>query len=116
MKDTGEGHHDDFMRAFFRLRVYGIGEISSWILPILNRVRAEAPNLPALGPTLAEANRVVLVGSFDLSPGFIIDGPLFSDSLDFRYRTQEIQSQPVWGRPSCARPVDGPDAYDQPSG
>lgn len=61
MKDTGEGHHDDFMRAFFRLRVHDIGEITSWILPILNRVRAEAPSLPALGPTLAEANRIVLV-------------------------------------------------------
>jgi len=63
MKDTGEGHHDDFMRAFFRLRVYDIGEITSWIMPILNRVRAEAPSLPALGPTLTEANRIVLVRS-----------------------------------------------------
>ena len=65
MKDTGEGHHDDFMRAFFRLRVHDIGEITSWILPILNRVRAEAPSLPALGPTLAEANRIILVRVFD---------------------------------------------------
>jgi nuclear pore complex protein Nup133 len=61
MKEVGEGHHDDFMRAFFRLRVHDIGELTSWMLPILNRVRAEAPSLPALGPTLAEANRIVLV-------------------------------------------------------
>jgi len=66
MKDTGEGHHDDFMRAFFRLRVHDIGEITSWVLPILNRVEAEAPSLPALGPTLAEANRIVLVRPFGL--------------------------------------------------
>ena len=85
MKDTGEGHHDDFMRAFFRLRVNGIGEIASWILPILNRVRAEAPNLPALGPTLAEANRVVLVSPFGLSPIPSIDDLLALDRLDFRH-------------------------------
>ena len=64
MKDAGEGHHDDFMRAFFRLRVQDIGEITSWIMPILDRVRAEAPSLPALGPTLAETNRIVLVRPF----------------------------------------------------
>lgn len=61
MKEIGEGHHDDFMRAFFRLRIQDIGKITSWILPILNRVKAEAPNLPALGPILAEANRIALV-------------------------------------------------------
>ena len=66
MRDIGEGHHDDFMRAFFRLRVQDIGEISSWILPILNRVKAEAPSPPALGPTLAEANKIVLVRWLDI--------------------------------------------------
>ena len=69
MKDIGEGHHDDFMRAFFRLRVQDIGEITSWILSILNRVRAEAPSLPALGPTLAEANKIVLVSWLRLFSG-----------------------------------------------
>jgi nuclear pore complex protein Nup133 len=67
MEEIGEGHHDDFMRAFFRLRVQDIGEITQCILSILNKVKEKAPSQSALGPTLAEANRSVLVRHFCLS-------------------------------------------------
>lgn len=72
MKDIGEGHHDDFMRAFFRLRVQDIGEITTWILPILNRVMAETPSLPAMGATLAEANKIVLVRWLELFSSLLL--------------------------------------------
>ena len=85
MDDIGEGHHDDFMRAFFRLRVQDIGEITTWILSILNRVKDKAPNLPALGPILAETNRIVLVCPLCLSPDSCTDLWLALDNFVFRY-------------------------------
>jgi nuclear pore complex protein Nup133 len=85
MDDIGEGHHDDFMRAFFRLRVQDIGEITTWILSILNRVKNKAPSLPALGPILAETNRIVLVRPFCLCLDSCADRWLLLDDFILRY-------------------------------
>lgn len=61
MEHVGEGHHEDFMRAFFRLRAQDVGELLAWTMSLLKRLEREAPSLPTLGPALCEANRAILV-------------------------------------------------------
>ncbi|KAI0322245.1 Non-repetitive/WGA-negative nucleoporin C-terminal-domain-containing protein [Amylostereum chailletii] len=58
MPQVGEGHHEDFMRAFFRLRVGDLGKLFPYLLDTYKRFRDEDP---ANAPTfLAESNNVVL--------------------------------------------------------
>lgn len=66
MDKVGEGHHEDFMRAFFRLKVQDVGELLAWIMSLLKRLEREAPSLPTISPALCEANRAVLVRSHSL--------------------------------------------------
>jgi nuclear pore complex protein Nup133 len=60
MNQVGEGHHDDLMRAFFRLRIADIGKL----LPhIRDDTRRQLGDLPAnMTDVLSEANGIVLVG------------------------------------------------------
>ena len=59
MNQVGEGHHDDLMRAFFRLRVADIGKL----LPhIRDGTRRQLGDVPAnLTDVLSEANGIILV-------------------------------------------------------
>ena len=59
MNQVGEGHHDDLMRAFFRLRVADIGKL----LPhIRDGTRRQLGDVPAnMTDVLSEANGIVLV-------------------------------------------------------
>jgi nuclear pore complex protein Nup133 len=59
MNHVGEGHHDDLMRAFFRLRVADIGKL----LPhIRDGTRRQLGDVPAnMTDVLSEANGIVLV-------------------------------------------------------
>ena len=59
MNQVGEGHHDDLMRAFFRLRVADIGRLLPHIRDGTRRQLGDVPaNLPGV---LSEANGIVLV-------------------------------------------------------
>jgi nuclear pore complex protein Nup133 len=59
MNQVGEGHHDDLMRAFFRLRVADIGRLLPHVRDGTRRLAREAP---AKQPDiLSEANRIILV-------------------------------------------------------
>ena len=59
MNQVGEGHHDDLMRAFFRLRIADIGKL----LPhIRDGTRRQLGDVPAnMTAVLSEANGIVLV-------------------------------------------------------
>jgi nuclear pore complex protein Nup133 len=59
MNQVGEGHHDDLMRAFFRLRVADIGKL----LPhIRDGTRRQLGDVPAnMTGVLSEANGIVMV-------------------------------------------------------
>lgn len=58
MNQVGEGHHDDLMRAFFRLRVADIGKL----LPhIRDGTRRQLGDVPAnMTDVLSEANGIIL--------------------------------------------------------
>jgi nuclear pore complex protein Nup133 len=59
MNQVGEGHHDDLMRAFFRLRVADIGRLLPHVRDGTRRLLGEAP---AKQPDiLSEANGIILV-------------------------------------------------------
>jgi nuclear pore complex protein Nup133 len=59
MNQVGEGHHDDLMRAFFRLRVADIGRLLPHVRDGTRRLLGEAP---AKRPdVLSEANGIILV-------------------------------------------------------
>lgn len=59
MNQVGEGHHDDLMRAFFRLRVADIGRLLPHVRDGTRRLLEETP---AKQPDiLSEANGIVLV-------------------------------------------------------
>ncbi|CAL1704556.1 unnamed protein product [Somion occarium] len=58
MTEVGEGHHEDLMRAFFRLKVDGLGDILPKVLSV---VRESAHDLTrSLLDAVPQANEVVL--------------------------------------------------------
>ncbi|KAF8478553.1 Non-repetitive/WGA-negative nucleoporin C-terminal-domain-containing protein [Russula ochroleuca] len=58
MNQVGEGHHDDLMRAFFRLRIADIGKLLPHIRDGTRRQLGDVPaNLPGV---LSEANGIIL--------------------------------------------------------
>lgn len=59
MNQVGQGHHDDLMRAFFRLRVADVGKL----LPhTRDGTRRQLGDVPAnMTDVLSEANGIVLV-------------------------------------------------------
>lgn len=59
MNSTGEGHHVDFLRAFFRLRVDDLGRLLPYVMDITRKSIHEAP--AEAWKALWEANSVVLV-------------------------------------------------------
>ena len=61
MSQAGEGHHEDFMRAFFRLRVGDLGKLLPFVMDITRKSLSDgAHNSPAV---LTEANGILLVRS-----------------------------------------------------
>ncbi|THH17812.1 hypothetical protein EW146_g3080 [Bondarzewia mesenterica] len=58
MYNTGEGHHDDLMRAFFRLRIHDLGKLLPYVADFTRRSLNEAPE--AAGDILSESNNVLL--------------------------------------------------------
>ncbi|KAI0054126.1 hypothetical protein FA95DRAFT_1530133 [Auriscalpium vulgare] len=58
MNQAGEGHHEDFMRAFFRLRVGDLGKLLPQVRDITRTSLNEVPTSAAT--ILPEANSVVL--------------------------------------------------------
>jgi hypothetical protein len=69
MNDVGERHHEDFMRAFFRLSVRDVGELLGWIMHLLSRLERETANVQNMVPALCEANKATLVCQPSLSCG-----------------------------------------------
>ena len=59
MRGEGEGHHEDFVRAFFRLKVDDIGSLLPNIISIV-RSSARDPTGDAL-TTIPQANSIILV-------------------------------------------------------
>ncbi|KAI0065375.1 hypothetical protein BV25DRAFT_1880143 [Artomyces pyxidatus] len=58
MEQVGEGHHEDFMRAFFRLRISELGKL---LTHIRDATRKSLLQMPAnTGTILKEANNVTL--------------------------------------------------------
>ncbi|TFY72665.1 hypothetical protein EVG20_g323 [Dentipellis fragilis] len=58
MNDVNEGHHEDFMRAYFRLRVNDLGKILPYVLSIAARQLGENPGSALT--VLPEVNSIVL--------------------------------------------------------
>ncbi|THG99186.1 hypothetical protein EW026_g3129 [Hermanssonia centrifuga] len=58
MNEAGEGHHEDLMRAFFRLRVQDIGALLPHVLEIVRRSSYEITH--SLTDTIPQANEIVL--------------------------------------------------------
>lgn len=59
MHAVGEGHHEDLLRAFFRLKVDNIAGLFPHVLDI---VRGSARELTrSLSDTVPQANRIALV-------------------------------------------------------
>ena len=59
MNQVGEGHHDDLMRAFFRLRVADIGKLLPHTRDGTRRLLGDVP--ANMTDVLSEANGIVLV-------------------------------------------------------
>jgi nuclear pore complex protein Nup133 len=59
MNDVGEGHHEDFMRAFFRLRVRDIGDLLPRVVDIITQTTRDASR--SISTMLPEANEIILV-------------------------------------------------------
>lgn len=62
MCEAQEGHHEDFMRAFFRLRVVDIGRVVRKVIDVTANTAKETGR--AVFNLLPEANRIVLVRSY----------------------------------------------------
>lgn len=62
MMACGEGHHEDVVRAFFRLKVADIGHLLIRVGDVTRRV-AEGHGWNAT-EVLSEANRIVLVSDY----------------------------------------------------
>jgi nuclear pore complex protein Nup133 len=61
MADVGEAHHEDYMRAFFRLRVADVGKI---ILKTMDIVRKSAYSMnKTTVDVLSQANYIVCVST-----------------------------------------------------
>ncbi|PSR74094.1 hypothetical protein PHLCEN_2v10050 [Hermanssonia centrifuga] len=58
MNEAGEGHHEDLMRAFFRLRVQDIGALLPHVLEIVRRSSYEITH--SLTDTIPQANEIIL--------------------------------------------------------
>ncbi|EKM55617.1 uncharacterized protein PHACADRAFT_256352 [Phanerochaete carnosa HHB-10118-sp] len=58
MHDAGEGHHEDFMRAFFRLKVQDLGALLPRVNDIVKRSSYEVTH--SLQETLPHANDIIL--------------------------------------------------------
>ncbi|KAA1471121.1 hypothetical protein DENSPDRAFT_837049 [Dentipellis sp. KUC8613] len=58
MNDVNEGHHEDFMRAYFRLRVNDLGKILPYVVTIAARQLSEDPG--SARTTLPEVNSIIL--------------------------------------------------------
>jgi nuclear pore complex protein Nup133 len=63
MDGIEEGHHEDIMRAFFRLHVGDIGELLAQVTDVTAKL-AQSDGSRDLSELLPEANRVVLVPYF----------------------------------------------------
>ena len=59
MQDAGEGHHEDYMRAFFRLQVQDLAALLPRINELIRRSSYEVTQ--SLTENLPQANDVVLV-------------------------------------------------------
>jgi nuclear pore complex protein Nup133 len=59
MNESGEGHHEDVMRAFFRHHVGNIGELLPPVLAIAER--SSRGSNRSLSAALREANSIMLV-------------------------------------------------------
>ena len=59
MNKVGEGHHEDYMRAFFRLKLQDIGSL----LPIVNDIvdRSTREITQNLADSVPQANEIILV-------------------------------------------------------
>jgi nuclear pore complex protein Nup133 len=59
MNEVGEGHHEDFLRAFFRLRVGDIGDLVPRVTDIIMQTMRDTGR--SLSTMLPEANEIILV-------------------------------------------------------
>jgi nuclear pore complex protein Nup133 len=59
MADVGEGHHEDIIRTFFRIRVGDLGQLIQKVPDIVAKALHEPDHI--LTGLLPEANRIVLV-------------------------------------------------------
>jgi nuclear pore complex protein Nup133 len=59
MDANGEGHHEDFMRAFFRLKVRDLGALLPHVAEVLERSQHEVTH--SRSETIPQANDILLV-------------------------------------------------------
>lgn len=80
MHEVGEGHHEDYMRAFFRLRVEDIASIFPQVISI---VRSSSHDMTRDLPTaLVQANAIILVCKCLLRFCLLIPSHLFFGLAD----------------------------------
>ncbi len=103
MGDIQEGHHEDIMRAFFKLRVADVGMIVIRIPEILMRaVNTAAQDLAELLP---EANRVVLV-SYTTRQMFPSTDTSMEVHTQISVRLPGLQQGRLWTCSAHDQPVD----------
>lgn len=101
MRDVGEGHHEDYMRAFFRLKAQDLGALLPRINDIIRRSSYEVTQ--SLSENLPQANDVVLVRLVFTAPSGICSDMLQSHFIDYsskRDRLPQLQPRCVRHRPS----------------
>lgn len=92
MLDAGEGHHEDFMRAFFRLNVQDLGALLPRVNDIVKRSAYEVTQ--SLTENLPQANDIVLVRLTSIAGVRNLTQAL--DNFAKRCRLPELQFTGVW--------------------
>ena len=66
MVAVGEGYHEDFVRAFFRLKIQDIGSLLPHVLEIVRQASREHPR--SLPDDIWQANEIVLASLTSMDP------------------------------------------------
>lgn len=95
MHETGETHHEDIVRAFFKYRAGDIGHLLAYVMDIARKASYELGR--SLVVELPEANRVILVRIllFYLEQA-VLD--FKADNLEIGHRISTIQHGCIWLR------------------
>lgn len=94
MNKVGEGHHEDYMRAFFRLKLQDIGSL----LPIVNDIvdRSTREITQNLADSVPQANEIILVSKPPLrtlcccAHSGVVRQTILQSALDYRNYNQGV--------------------------